>query len=164
VITSLCFWSREGSKKAIALIQAMVMSVVIALGVQTPVFGHYARLLIMLFNMMVFIASTAQARARTRSRAQGRSRLTPFSGQTAGAQQRGLVIVHGLVTLFHEVIALVIILLVVGLAVPRVLVVASTTIMALISLMVIIWLAIIVVASVASMTVVVVATAMLAVA
>ncbi len=71
---------------------------------------------------------------------------------------------HGLVTLFLKVIALVIILLVVGLAVPCVLVVALTTIMALIILMTIIWSAIIVVASVASMMVVVVATAMLAVA
>ncbi len=71
---------------------------------------------------------------------------------------------HGLVTLFFEVITLVIILLVAGLAVPCVLVVASTTIMALIVSMTIIWSAIIAVASVASMTVAVVATAMLAVA
>jgi hypothetical protein len=72
--------------------------------------------------------------------------------------------VHGLVTLFFEVIAPLIILLVVGLAAPCVLVIASTWIMASIVLMTIIWLAIIAVASVASMTVVVVATAMLAVA
>ncbi len=56
---------------------------------------------------------------------------------------------HGLVTLFLEVIALAIILLVVGLAVPYVLVVASTTIMALIVLMMIIRLAIIAITSVA---------------
>ncbi len=71
---------------------------------------------------------------------------------------------HGLVTLFLEVIALVIILLVAGLAVPRVLVVALTTIMALIVLMMIIWSAIIAVALVALMTATVVATVMLAVA
>ncbi len=45
---------------------------------------------------------------------------------------------HGLVTLFLEVIALAIILLIVGLVVPRVLVVALTTIMALIVSMMII--------------------------
>jgi hypothetical protein len=32
--------------------------------------------------------------------------VPPFSGQIARAQQRGLVIVHGLVDLFLEVIAL----------------------------------------------------------
>jgi hypothetical protein len=46
-------------------------------------------------------------------------RLTPSSGQMAGAQQRELVIVHGFFTLFLEVIALAIILLVVGLVVLR---------------------------------------------
>ncbi len=71
---------------------------------------------------------------------------------------------HGLVTLFLEVIALVIILLVAGLAVPCVLVVALTTIMASIISMTIIWSAIIAVTLVASMTVTVVAPAMLAVA
>ncbi len=71
---------------------------------------------------------------------------------------------HGLITLFLEVITLAIILLVVGLAVPHVLVITSTTIMALIVLMMIIRLAFIAVASVASMMVAVVATAMLAVA
>jgi hypothetical protein len=90
----------------------MVMSVLIILGVQTPAFGRCAWLLIMLFDMMVFVASAAQARVRTRLRVQRRSILTPFSGQAAGAWQRGLVIVHGLVTLFLEVIVLAIILLV----------------------------------------------------
>ncbi len=71
---------------------------------------------------------------------------------------------HGLVTLFLEVIGLVIILLVVGLAVPQVLVVALATIMASIVSMTIIWSAIITVVLVALMTVAVVATAMLAVA
>jgi hypothetical protein len=61
--------------------------------------------------------------------------------------------VHGLVTLFLEVIALGIILLVVGLVVPRVLVIALTTIMALIILMTIVRLAIIVIKSVALMVV-----------
>ncbi len=68
---------------------------------------------------------------------------------------------HGLVTLFLEVIALALILLVVGFAVPHVLVIMWTTIMALIISMMIIRLAII---AVASMMVAVVVTAMLAVA
>ncbi len=68
---------------------------------------------------------------------------------------------HGLVTLFLEVIELALILLVVGLAVPHVLVITSTTIMALIVLMIIIRSAII---AVASMMVAVVVTAMMAVA
>ncbi len=71
---------------------------------------------------------------------------------------------HGLVTLFLELIALVIILLVAGLSVPCVLVVPSTTIMASIVSMTIIWSAIIAVVSVTWMTVGVVATAILAVA
>jgi hypothetical protein len=50
--------------------------------------------------------------------------LTPSSRQIAGAQQRGLVIVPGLVALFLEVIALAIILLLIGLAALIVLVVA----------------------------------------
>jgi hypothetical protein len=118
----------------------------------------------MLFNMMVFVASAAQMRARTRSRAHRRSRSTSFSGQAAGARQRGMVIVHGIVTLFLEVITLAIILLVVGLAVPHVLVITLTMIMASIVSMMIIRLAIIAVASVTSMMVAVVATVMLAVA
>ncbi len=65
-------------------------------------------------------------------------RLAPSSRQIAGTQQRGLVIVHGLVTIFLEVITLAIVLLVVGLVVPRVLVVALTMIMASIVLMMII--------------------------
>jgi hypothetical protein len=61
------------------------MSAVIVLGVQMLAFGHCAWLAIMLFDMMVFVASAAQARARTRSKARRRSRSTPLSGQTAGA-------------------------------------------------------------------------------
>ncbi len=79
--------------------------------------------------------------------------MTPFSRQTAGAQLRGLVIVHGLVTLFLEVIALAIILLVVGLAVPCVLVIVLTTIMALIISMMIIRSAIISITSVTLMVI-----------
>jgi hypothetical protein len=79
--------------------------------------------------------------------------LTPSSGQIAGAQRRGLVIVHGLVALFLEVIALAIILLVVGLVVPCVLVVALTIIMALIVLMIIVRLVIVAIMSVALMVV-----------
>jgi hypothetical protein len=61
--------------------------------------------------------------------------------------------VHGLFTLFLEVIALAIILLVVGLAVPCVLVVTSTTITASIVLMTIIRLAILAITSVALMVI-----------
>ncbi len=60
---------------------------------------------------------------------------------------------HGLVSLFLEVIALAIILLVVGLVVPCVLVVALTTIMALIILMRIVRSAIVAITSVALMVV-----------
>ncbi len=60
---------------------------------------------------------------------------------------------HGLVALFLEVIALAIILLVVGLVVPRVFVFASTMIMALIVLMMIVRSAIVAITLVASMVV-----------
>jgi hypothetical protein len=59
LITSLCLWSREGGKNGIALVRAMVMSIIIILRVQTPVFGGCARLAIMLFDMMVFVAAAA---------------------------------------------------------------------------------------------------------
>ncbi len=88
-------------------------------------------------------------------RAQRRSgtRSTPPSRQIASAQQRGLVIVHGLVTLFLEMSALAIILLVVGLVVPCILVVASTRIMASIILMMIIRSAIVAITLVSSVVV-----------
>ncbi len=60
---------------------------------------------------------------------------------------------HGLSTLFLEVITLAIILLVLGLVVPRVLAVASTTIMASIVSMTVIRLAIIAITSVALMVI-----------
>jgi hypothetical protein len=72
--------------------------------------------------------------------------------------------VHGLVTLFLEVIALAIILLVVELVAPHVLVVVSRTIMAPIVLMTIVGSLIIAVASVALMIVRIFRTAMLTVA
>ncbi len=64
--------------------------------------------------------------------------MTPLSGQGVRAQQRELDIVHGLFTLFLQVIALVIILLLIGLAVIRVLVVTMRTIVAPIFLMTIV--------------------------
>jgi hypothetical protein len=64
--------------------------------------------------------------------------VTPLSGQGVRAQQRELDIVHGLFTLFLQVIALVIILLLIGLAVIRVLVVTMRTIVAPIFLMTIV--------------------------
>ncbi len=80
-------------------------------------------------------------------------RLTPSSGQIAGAQQRGLVIVHSLLAPFLEVIVLAIILLVVGLVVPCILVFASTTIMTLVILMMIVRSAIVAITSVALMVI-----------
>jgi hypothetical protein len=90
--------------------------------------------------------------------------LTPSSGQIAGDQQRGLVIIHGPVALFVGVIAIAIILLVIGLVALRVLVVASTMIMASIILMTIVRLSIIAIALVALMLIAVFVTAMLRVA
>jgi hypothetical protein len=58
-ITSLCCWSREGSKNTIALVWLMVMPLFIVLGVLTPTFGRCVWLAIMLFNMMVFVAPAA---------------------------------------------------------------------------------------------------------
>jgi hypothetical protein len=72
--------------------------------------------------------------------------------------------VHGLVTIFLEVIALAIILLVVGLVAPHVLVIASRAIMAPIVLMMIVGLSIIAVALVALVIVMIFTTAMLMVA
>ncbi len=62
---------------------------------------------------------------------------------------------HGLITLFLDLIKLAIILLVVGLVVPRVLVVASTMIMALIVSMTIVRLVIVAITLVALMVVVI---------
>jgi hypothetical protein len=59
VIASLFLGSREGGKNAIALVRAMVMSVIIGLRIQTPAFGGYTWLAIMLFDMMVFVAPAA---------------------------------------------------------------------------------------------------------
>jgi hypothetical protein len=72
--------------------------------------------------------------------------------------------VHGLITLFLEVIALAIILLVVGLAVPCVLVITSTTIMASIVLMMIIRSGIVAITSVALMVIAIFAATVLLVA
>ena len=76
-ILSLCLWSKC-RKNTIALVRAMVMPVIIILRIQTPAFWRCAWLVIMLFNMMIFVASAAWARARARSRARGRLRSTPF--------------------------------------------------------------------------------------
>ncbi len=53
----------------LSVLWAIVMSIIIILRVQTPAFGHCAWLAIILINMMVFVASAAQARARMRARA-----------------------------------------------------------------------------------------------
>jgi hypothetical protein len=90
--------------------------------------------------------------------------LTPSSGLIARAQEKGLVIMHGLVTHFFGVIALAIILLVVGLCAFQVLVVTSRTIVVSIVLMTIVGLAIVAVALVALIIVAIFMTAMLMVA
>ncbi len=120
-------------------------------GVQVPVLGWIpllgccTRLAVILINMMVAVAPAAWARARPRTRTSMQrwsgTRLTPSLGQIAGAW--GLVIVHGLVTLFLEVIALAIILFVIGLVAPHVLVIAWRAIMMPIVLMTIVRLSII---------------------
>jgi hypothetical protein len=79
------------------------------------------------------------------------SEINFFSGQIASTRLRGLVIMHGLVTLFLGVIALAIILLVIGLGAFRVLVVMLRTIVESIILITIVRLAIIAIALVASM-------------
>jgi hypothetical protein len=116
--------------------------------------------------MMVAVAPAAWARPRPRARMKAQrwsgTGLTPSFGWIAGAW--GLVIVHGLVTLFLEVIALAIILLVVGLVAPHVLVVTLRAIVAPIVLMTIVELSIIAVPSVALMIVAIFTTAMLMVA
>ncbi len=118
--------------------------------------------------MMVVVAPAAWVRAKPRARPRAQrwsgTRSTPSSTQIASAWQRGLVIMHGLVALFLEVIAPAIILLVVGLVAPHILVVASRAIVALIISMTIIRSLIIVFASVSSMVVAIFTTAMLTVA
>jgi hypothetical protein len=120
-------------------------------GVQVPALGERARLAVILSHMVIVVAPAAQTRARPRTRARLRSwaRPTPSSRQIARAQQRGMLIMHGLVALFLEVIALAIILLFVGLAALRILVIAARTIVALIVSMTIVRLAIVAIASVA---------------
>ncbi len=90
--------------------------------------------------------------------------MTPFSGRAVRAQQRGLVIVHGLVALFLEVIAFAIILHFIGLPALRVLIVATRAIMVLIVLMTIVGLLVILIALVASMVVAILVATMLLVA
>jgi hypothetical protein len=55
----LCLWSREGGKDSIALVRAMVMSIIVVLGVQIATFGERARLAIIIIYMMVVIAPAA---------------------------------------------------------------------------------------------------------
>jgi hypothetical protein len=92
------------------------------------------------------------------------ARANPFSGQGVHAWQRGLVIVHGLITHFLEVIVLAIILLLVGLAVLRVLVVAMRMIVVLIITMTIVGSLVIAIALVALMIVAIFVATMLLVA
>jgi hypothetical protein len=104
-------------------------------------------------------AAAALARARTGARVRRRpwTRATPFSRQGVRAQWRGLVVVHGFVTLFLEVIKLAIILFLVWLFVLVVLVFATRVIVALIILMTIIMLLVFAIALVASLVVAILA-------
>ncbi len=123
---------------------------------------------VILGHMVVVVAPAARLRARPRmrARAQERSwtRTTPSSGQISCAQQRGLVIVHGLVALFLWVIALAIIILVIGLGSLRVLVIALRVIAVSIILIMIVGLATVTVVLVALMVVMIFPTKMLQVA
>ncbi len=126
-------WSGEGGKNSIALIRAMNTSAVVTLGgVQVSALEGRSWPVVILSHMVVVIVPANQSRARPRTRAQRRSwtRTTPFSGQIARVQQRGLVIMHGFVALFLGVIALAIILLVVELGALWVLVVALRAVVA----------------------------------
>jgi hypothetical protein len=132
-------------------------------GVQVLALGGCARLAIIFVGVMMFVAPTAQARARMGLRVWRRSwtRLTFLSGQIASTWLRGLVIMHGLVTLFIGVIALSIILLVVRLGAFHILVVMSRAIVALVVSMLIARLVVIAIVSIALMIVVVVMTVLL---
>ncbi len=166
-LTILCNWSRECGKNGIALVRAMDTSAIVTLrGVRVPMLGECTWPAVILSHMVIVIAPAAWARVRPRTRAQRKSwiRATLSSGQIARAQQRGLVIMHGLVALFLGVIVLAIILLVVGLVALWVLVVTLRTIVALIVSMRIVGLAIIAIASVALMVVMIRVTTMLPVA
>jgi hypothetical protein len=167
VLTFLSRWSREDNKNGIALVRAMDMPAVITLkGVQTYVLGERTQLAIIIIYMMVVVAPAAWARGRPRTRAQRRScaRATPFSGQIAHAWQRGLVIVHSLVALLLEVIALVIILLFVGLAALWVCIVMTQTIVVLIVSMRIVRLAVVAIVLVALLIVTILVATLLLVA
>ncbi len=145
----------------------MDTSAIITLGgVRMPELGECAWLAIIIDHMMIVAAPTAIAQEIPGTRALRRSwvRATPFSGHGVRAWQRGLVIVHGLVACFLEVILLAIILLLVGLAVLGVLVVMTRTIMVLIISMTIVGSSVIVIASVTSMIVVIFVAMMLLVA
>ncbi len=108
-------------------------------GVQVPMLEGWIWPAVILGHMVVVIRR-AQRRSWTRT--------TSSSRKIVHDQQRELVIVHGLVTLFLGVIALAIILLVVGLCALRVLVISLRAIVALIISMTIVGSAIIVVVSV----------------
>jgi hypothetical protein len=136
----LYFWSGKGGENSIALDGMMDLSAVIVLRVQILTLEGSAWLVVIIRHMMVGVAPAAAAQARARMGARARRRLwtgaTPFSGQGDHAQWRGLVIVHGLVTLLLEVIMFAIILLLVGLFILIVLIFRTRVIVALIVSMV----------------------------
>ncbi len=61
--TFCCHWSGEGGKNGIALVRAMVMSIIVVLIVQIPTLGERAWLAIIIMYMMVVVAPAAQVRA-----------------------------------------------------------------------------------------------------
>jgi hypothetical protein len=166
-LTSLCCPNRGGGKNGIALVRAIDTSIVITLGGEgIPALGECTRFAVILSHMVIVVAPAAWARVRLETRVQKRSWAwaTPFSRWVACAQERGLVIVHGRVALFLEVIALAIILLFVGLAALRVLILATRTIVALIVLMPIVGSLIVVIVLVALMVVAILVATVLLVA
>ncbi len=52
-------WSGEGGKNGIALVRAMVMSVIVVLGVQIPALGEHTWPAIIISHMMVVVAPAA---------------------------------------------------------------------------------------------------------
>jgi hypothetical protein len=106
----------------------------------------------------------SKSKTKTKSAKKILNKFGFFFGRIAGAQRRGMVIMHGLVSLFLGVIALAIILFVIGIVALCVLIVATTTIMALIVSMTMVRLALVVIALIALMVIMVLVTAMMMVA
>jgi hypothetical protein len=135
--------------------------IVVLRGVQVIALGESDWLAVIVSHMMVGVAPVAAAQARARSEIIERRRswigAKPFSGQDTRVWWRGLVLMHGLVAIYLEVIALANILLLAGLFVLVVLVFATRMIVASIVLITIVMSLVIAIALVASMVVAILA-------